>query len=395
MKKLRGLIVFTAFVLLAVIYVRDLVNVLHIAVGIIAPFLTGAAMAFVLNIPLCGIEKLLFRKQRKRLERFQRPVSIVLTLISVLLVITFVIVTVVPQLGRTLVDLGNQIPTFINRTVTEVESLFASNPQILEGIEELNLTEMDWKNMLNSTIDFLKNGVGTMVLSTVNVASSIVSGVVNVFVALVFAIYILAQKEKLGRQFRRLFQAYLPEKVNRSFLKVCSLLYANFSRFITGQCLEAVILGSMFFVAMTIFRFPYALLVGVLIAFTALIPIVGAFIGCFVGTFLILVDDPAKAIWFIVLFLLLQQIEGNLIYPHVVGGSVGLPSIWVLAAVSVGGSMFGIMGMLVFIPFVSTVYSLLREDVNNRISFTETSLTKASLTKNSLSKASDKAEQKK
>ena len=149
-------------------------------------------------------------------------------------------------------------------------------------------------------------------------------------------------------------------------MKVCSMLYRNFSNFISGQCLEAVILGMMFVVTMTILGMPYAILVGMLISFTALIPIVGAFIGCFVGAFLILVDTPQKALWFIILFLLLQQIEGNLIYPKVVGSSVGLPAIWVLMAVSVGGSLFGIFGMLSFIPLVSTFYMLLRDDVNER-----------------------------
>ena len=147
---------------------------------------------------------------------------------------------------------------------------------------------------------------------------------------------------------------------------MASLTGKNFSNFITGQCTEAVILGSMFVVSMAVFRFPYAVMVGVLIAFTALIPIVGAFVGCFVGAFLIMVDDPVKAVWFLVLFIVLQQVEGNLIYPHVVGNSVGLPSIWVLAAVTIGGSLMGVMGMLIFIPIVSTIYALIREDVNER-----------------------------
>lgn len=372
LKKLRGLIVFTAaalaVVLLVVIYVKDFGRAVAAGFGIIAPFLTGAAIAFVLNIPLSAIEKALFSKRAgKKAERFKRPISIVITLICVVLVIAFVIGTVMPQLGKTFVELGNEIPAFFNRLAKQLELLFAENPGIQQSLEEWNLETVDWKSLFNSTVNFLKNGIGSMVLSTFNVASSIVSGVVNIFIAFVFAIYILSQKEKLGSQFKRLLQAYMPQKTNHKVLKVCSLLYVNFSRFITGQCTEAVILGTMFFVTMTLFGFPYALLVGVLIAFTALIPIVGAFIGCFVGAFLILVDDPAMAVWFVILFLVLQQIEGNLIYPRVVGSSVGLPSIWVLAAVTVGGSMFGIGGMLVFIPLVSTVYGLLREDVNGRL----------------------------
>ena len=183
---------------------------------------------------------------------------------------------------------------------------------------------------------------------------------------IIFAFYILSQKEKLENQTDRVLSAYLKESVYLNVKKVAGMLYKNFSSFISGQCLEAVILGCMFIVVMPVCGLPYAVLIGVLVAFTALIPIVGAFIGCAVGVFLILIEDPVKAFWFLILFLVIQQIEGNLIYPHVVGNSVGLPSIWVLVAVSVGGSMMGILGMLLFIPLAATIYALVREDVNRR-----------------------------
>jgi predicted PurR-regulated permease PerM len=197
--------------------------------------------------------------------------------------------------------------------------------------------------------------------------SSIISSVVNFIIAFVFAVYILAQKEKLSGQVRRVMQAYLPEKTVERVQKVSSLLYTNFSNFITGQCLEAVILGGLFVICMSILRLPFALVIGILIALTALIPIAGAFIGCAVGVFLILIEDPVQALVFLVLFFVLQQIEGKLIYPKVVGNFVGLPGIWVLFAITVGGSLFGIVGMLVFIPLTATVYTLLREDVGKRI----------------------------
>lgn len=206
-----------------------------------------------------------------------------------------------------------------------------------------------------------------MLSSTISVATGIVSGVGTFFIGLVFACYILLQQEFLKRQMKKLIFAYLKEKHANRFLQICALTYRTFSNFLTGQCLEAVILGMMFFVSMTILRFPFAVLVGVLIAFTALIPIFGAFIGCVVGAFLILTISPSQAAAFIVLFIVLQQIEGNLIYPKVVGGSIGLPAIWVLVAVTLGGSLFGIVGMLVFIPIVSVVYTLLKEDVNKRL----------------------------
>lgn len=234
---------------------------------------------------------------------------------------------------------------------------------------------------LNDAVRFLQNGVGSMVISTVSVAGTIIGGIVNGAVALIFSLYVLSQKEKLGGQGKRILAAYLPEKRNEQALRVLGILSGNFSSFISGQCLEAVILGAMFVVVLTVCRIPYALLIGVLIAFTALIPIVGAFIGCGVGAFLILVDDPVKAAVFVIIFLVLQQIEGNLIYPHVVGNSVGLPSIWVLMAVTLGGSLMGVTGMLVFIPLFSTAYMLLRDDVNARNS-AKTKITQSNNKKN-------------
>lgn len=221
--------------------------------------------------------------------------------------------------------------------------------------------------MLQSVIAFFKSGVGNVFDSTISVATSIVGAVTTFAIAFVFACYILLQKEKLHVQVKKILFAYLPEKRANNVLGICSLTYKTFSNFLTGQCVEACILGTMFFITMSIIRLPYALLVGVLIAFTALIPIFGAFIGCAVSAFLILMVDPWKALIFVIMFLVLQQLEGNLIYPKVVGNSVGLPSIWVLAAVSIGGSLMGVVGMLIFIPLLSVVYAIFRGDVYRRL----------------------------
>ena len=202
-----------------------------------------------------------------------------------------------------------------------------------------------------------------MLDSTITVARSIISGLTTFFIAFVFACYILLQKEKLNIQVKKVMFAFIPRGKAEAALEVFSLTYNTFSSFLTGQCVEAVILGSMFVVSMSVLKIPYALLIGIVIAFTALIPIFGAFIGCAIGAFLIFMVNPVKALIFVILFLILQQIEGNLIYPHVVGNSVGLPSIWVLAAVSIGGSLMGIVGMLIFIPIVSVLYALFREIV--------------------------------
>ena len=367
MKKIRGLILFTAVVCLAVVKMDVLLKGAFFLLGIVRPFIYGAAIAFVLNIPMKVIEKGLFsRVKNRKLDKVKRPASIFLSFMLVILIVVIVTVTVIPQITKTMIELGNKIPQFLVEAQIWLEEMFVSQPQLIALLEEFEPAEMNWDSIVNTVIDFMQNGLGSVVSSTVTVASTIIGGVVNVFVALVFSFYILAQKEKLGGQLKRMLHAYCPDRVYGRILEVASLTGRNFSNFITGQCTESVILGAMFVVAMAVFRFPYAVMVGVLIAFTALIPIVGAFVGCFVGAFLIMVDDPVKAVWFVILFLVLQQVEGNLIYPHVVGNSVGLPSIWVLAAVTVGGSLMGVMGMLVFIPIVSTVYALVREDVNGR-----------------------------
>lgn len=367
MKKIRGLILFTAVVCLAVVKMDVLLKGAFFLLGIVRPCIYGAAIAFVLNIPMKVIEKGLFsRVKNRKLDKVKRPASIFLSFMLVILIVVIVTVTVIPQITKTMIELGNKIPQFLVEAQIWLEEMFVSQPQLIALLEEFEPAEMNWDSIVNTVIDFMQNGLGSVVSSTVTVASTIIGGVVNVFVALVFSFYILAQKEKLGDQFRRILRAYCPQKVNNRVLEIASLAGKNFSSFITGQCMEAVILGVMFVITMTLFGFPYAVMVGVLIAFTALIPIVGAFIGCFVGAFLIMVDDPVKAVWFLVLFIILQQIEGNLIYPHVVGNSVGLPSIWVLAAVTVGGSLMGVVGMLIFIPILSTVYALIREDVNEK-----------------------------
>ena len=226
---------------------------------------------------------------------------------------------------------------------------------------------IDWESILSGVADFLRNGAGDVLSSTISAAKSMVSVLTSSFIAFIFACYILLQKEKLGLQCRKAVYALLPEKVAKRVLEISSLSHRVFSSFITGQCVEAVILGTMFFVAMSLLKMPYALLVGCLIAVTALIPIVGAFIGCAVGAFLILMTSPMQALIFVVMFLILQQVEGNLIYPHVVGSSVGLPSIWVLFAVTIGGSLMGVVGMLVFIPLTSVLYTLFREFVYRRL----------------------------
>ncbi|MGN1314992.1 MAG: AI-2E family transporter [Lachnospiraceae bacterium] len=365
-KEIMLLILFTAGVCLGVIHFSTLLTLSGSLLSMVKPFLAGCAIAFVVNLPLNFLEKKVLNRLPGRLKKLERPLGICLSFLIILAIVNLVVLAVIPQLGRTIAQLGQKIPVFLENTLNRAEVLAADYPELVAWLETLEYRNLNWDSILQTAVNFLKSGVGSLVNSTVTVAGSLVGGVVNSLIAMIFSIYVLSQKEKLGEQLKRIIHAYCKEKTEKRILYVSRLLYINFSKFITGQCTEAVILGLLFIVAMTIFGMPYAFMIGVLIAFTALIPIVGAFIGCFVGAFLILVDDPIKAVWFVVLFLIIQQLEGNLIYPRVVGNSVGLPSIWVLLAVSLGSSMFGVLGMLIFIPLFATLYTLLREDVNRR-----------------------------
>ncbi len=367
-RKLRWLIVFTALVVVAFINYKRVFQALLFCWNIIFPFVLGGAMAFIIHAPMQFFERNLFTKRKYADKpwavKLARPGSLLLSLAVVAGILMVVIFVVAPELGSTFVSLGKTIQNFLPQVQSWGEQLFRDNPDVVNWIENL---DFNWDKMIQTGIEFLRSGAGNVLSSTFVVAKTVVSGLTNFFIGFVFACYILLQKEKLSAQIVKAFYAFLPRKTVVRVLKVCSLTNKVFKNFLTGQCVEAVILGTMFFVAMWLLRFPYALLVGILIAFTALIPIFGAFIGCIIGAFLILMVSPVKALLFVVLFLVLQQIEGNLIYPHVVGGSVGLPSIWVLMAVTVGGSLMGVIGMLIFIPITSVVYTLFREAVYVRL----------------------------
>ena len=365
-KQICWIILYVAIVLFVLLKIETVVQGVGLFFEILKPFIVGAVIAFILNIPMKGIEEKIFRKWNGKGVALKRPVSLVLSILFVAAVITLVIVAILPQLKATFNTLGNKLPGFFEDVEDMLAELAVAYPALGNQFNDFATTDFDWNSILNTIANFLQNGVTDMLNSTVNVASNIIGAVTAAIIGFIFSLYILLQKEKLHDQVRRIISAYLPEKTGQRIHEVCSRLYVNFTNFICGQCLEAVILGCLFIVIMSIFGFPYAIMIGTLIAFTALIPIVGAFIGCAVGAFMILIDNPVKALWFVIIFLILQQLEGNLIYPRVVGNSVGLPAIWVLASVSVGGSLFGVAGMLMFIPLMSTIYSLIRDDVNER-----------------------------
>ena len=363
LRKLMLLITFAILLYTGLQHLSQVLGFFRFVGGVVSPLLIGGPMAF--------FEKKLFtpppgggRQRRGPSPKAARILSLLLTLLAAAVIIPVLVLIIVPQLAESVSGLGSTIMYACSRFAVWAEKQFAAYPEIYSWLESLTV---DWESLLASAVDFVRSGFGNVVSSTISATKSIVSAVSAVFVAAVFAVYVLLQKEKLGLQCRKSLYALLPEQIAGKIVEICRLSHRVFSSFITGQCIEAVILGAMFFIVMTVLRMPYALLVGCLIAVTALIPIVGAFIGCAVGAFLLLMVSPMQALAFVVMFLALQQVEGNLIYPHVVGSSVGLPSIWVLAAVSVGGSLMGVAGMLLFIPLTSVLYTLFREFVYKRL----------------------------
>ena len=367
MKKIRELIIFTVLLVVALWKFEVVIDVLKTIVGILFPFVLGGAIAFVINVPMSFLEKKIFgetKEENKAGKKLARPVSLLLTIILAVGVVVLVMFGVIPQLTRTIASLMISIANFIPQMQDWIREFSHNNQDIMKLV---NQVQFNPDQAIKWGISILGSGAGNMMNTTMSAVGSIVSGFATFFIAFSFACYILFQKEKLHVQIRKVFFAFISKQKAEAFLKICSLTYQTFANFLTGQCVEAVILGSMFVVTLSILKMPYALLIGTLIAFTALIPIFGAFIGCAVGCFLIFMVSPKQSVLFIIVFLILQQIEGNLIYPHVVGGSVGLPSIWVLAAVTIGGNLMGIVGMLIFIPLVSVLYTIFREFVYLRL----------------------------
>jgi predicted PurR-regulated permease PerM len=330
-----------------------------------SPFVIGATLAFIINVPMRAIERHLgFIKQ----EGLRRTASIILTLVAVVFVIYGVFALLVPQIGDTIMILIPKLTDFFLRMEETAEDFLQSNPQLLEWVyANTGFESFDWAGLIQQAATVLKNSVTAIASGALSAFGSIASALVNAVIGLVFSLYCLARKEILARQGRKLLYSFVPERVADEIIRVLRLTNSTFSNFISGQCLEAVILGCLFAVSMAIFGMPYIPLISVLIGVTALVPIVGAFVGCILGAFFILVSDPFQAVLFVAMFLVLQQIEGNLIYPKVVGTSIGLPGMWVLVAVTVGGEVMGIAGMLVMIPLASVCYTLLREFTTKRV----------------------------
>ena len=331
---------------------------------LISPFVLGAIIAFIFNVPMRAIENQLEMKK----SGLRRTAAILLTIGALVLIITLVVKLLLPQIGLTIDTLAVTIPAFVERTANKLMLLMEKNPELKEWILEVTkLESIDWNTILRNALTFLSDRLSTWMGGAVNVIGNVTSGIVNVVIGIVFALYCLSRKEILARQGRRILYSVISEKHADEVIRVMRLTNATFSNFISGQALEAVILGCLFAVAMALFKMPYIPLVSVTISVTALIPVVGAFVGCVVGAFFILVDDPLLALTFVAMFLVIQQLENNLIYPRVVGTSIGLPGMWVLVAVTVGGELMGVAGMLLMIPLASVLYTLAREFTDKKL----------------------------
>ena len=330
---------------LALNNVTGILDSISYLAGLVMPFIIGAVIAFVFNVPMKAIEKglnrLFDKRCKKKHPRLIRVLAYMLTLILI-----------------------GQVPTAVNNLINWLQVKLSAYPEYEEKLSSISI---NWDSVLSNVMNFLSIGTKGIINGGIGAISGFFSGVTNFFIGFVFSVYVLFQKERLTAQCKKLMYVCLPESRADKIIEVLRLTNTTFSNFLSGQCLEACILGTMFVITLSILRMPYALLIGIIIAVTALIPIVGAFIGCIVGVILIMMTSPLKALIFVGVFLILQQIEGNLIYPHVVGSSVGLPGIWVLVAVTIGGNLFGIMGMLTFIPISSVCYALLRTYVNRKV----------------------------
>lgn len=356
------IISYIALVIFALVNFSKIFAFLGKVISIFSPFLLGIILAFVLNVLNNFIEKKIFGKIKpsKIWNKIKRPLCITLSLILVFLTIFFVMNLLIPQLKNSASLFTDTLPAYKEDIIGILNKFDVDESTVNKVGEYLD-------NFGKVITDYIKGNSKDVITVTTEVATSVVNIISKGIITLVFAIYMIAQKETLSRQINKVMKAYLKPKTINKINTVGTLANKTFSNFVTGQCLEALIFGSLVFVGMLIFRFPYASTIGVLLGFTALIPIFGAFIGTAIGFILIMMVSPVKAILFVVFIIVLQQIEGNLIYPRVVGKSIGLPGMWVLLSVTVGGSIGGILGMLIATPLCSLLYALFTKMVNDRL----------------------------
>lgn len=347
---------------LAITYWKTVSGFIGMVFGAATPLFIGAAAAYVVNILMSFYERRFFGKTKnKKLLKIKRPLCMIIAFITLVAVLAIVVWLVLPQFVSAIMLVVDYIPEAVNWIVEQLEKLEYVPQDIIDM-----LVSIDWNSQIEKIIKAVTSGVGNVMGVVISTVSTVLGGIVTAFLSLIFAIYILLDKEKLENQADKIAKKYLKQSWYEKLRYVLHTFSDSFHKYIVGQCTEAVILGGLCAIGMGILGLPYATMIGALVAFTALIPVAGAFIGGAVGAFMILMVNPIQALIFIVYLVVLQQLEGNIIYPKVVGSSMGLPAIWVLAAVTIGGGVMGIMGMLVGVPIAATVYRIIHNDVNGK-----------------------------
>ncbi|MBQ2896841.1 MAG: AI-2E family transporter [Clostridia bacterium] len=351
----------SVFVLfLCITYWSLVANVISKVAGALIPILIGFIIAYVINILMSFYERKAFYKiKNQRIRKLKRPLCLTGAIFTLIAIIALIISLVLPQLISCIRLIASMLPGAIEDLINYFEVL----PVMPKDITDF-LKQIDMQKLMTQAAEIVTTGVGGVMDVVVKMASSVFSGTITTFLSIIFAIYLLIGKDSLIRKTDMVFKHYVPEKIRNRVCYVLNVFNECFHKYIVGQCIEAVILGGLCTVGMIVLRLPYATMIGALVAFTALIPVAGAYIGALVGAFMILTVSPLKALVFLIFLVILQQLEGNIIYPKVVGNSIGLPSILVLAAVTVGGGVLGIAGMLLGVPITAAVYKIIKDDMN-------------------------------
>lgn len=357
-KQIMFLISFAALMLWIVFNYKIFIDFISFLIKLLMPLIVGIAIAFIINVPMKQIERKLFKIEKRKHKKMIRGISLVLSIILIFGIIGLIMFLVIPEFIEAIINISKSIPKnydFINDIINKINDAYPDIKGYLSGV--------DIKKIIDSSV----NQAGNIVSTIAMFLGAMISRIITFFVGFIISIYILLDKENLARQTKKILSAFFNEKVTTNVVRIIKLANTTFTNFLTGQCLDASLIGFLLFVILSIMKLPYALILGVLFTITALIPYVGAFITLLVGAVLIGVSNPIGVVWFIIVFFALQQFDDNFTHPRIVGGSVGLPALWALIAVLVGGSVFGFIGMIISIPIASILYSLLREYVNDRI----------------------------
>ena len=357
-RQIMEIIVFAGIVLWVVFNYNLFIDFILFAFNLIMPLIVGIAIAFIINVPMKQIERKIFKIDKRKHKKLIRVISLIISLILIFGIIGLILFLIIPELVQAVIAIANSIPKdfgWVNDLLERLEDLY---PSMQSYINDINV-----ENIINTSV----SQAGNVVSLIVGFLSSMISRIVIFFIGFILSIYILLDKENLVRQVKKLLNAFFSDKITKNIVRIVKLSNSTFTNFITGQCLDACLIATLLFIVMSILKMPYALILAVLFAITALIPYIGAFIALFVGVLLIAVTNPIMALWYVIIFFILQQIDENFTYPKIVGKSVGLPALWALLAVLIGGSIFGFIGIIISVPISSFLYSLLKDYVNYRI----------------------------